>query len=243
MTSLTITSDCQSIAIRGSVSNPAITINVSSILLKKGKITVLMGPSASGKSTLLRNITVTAERPLTVGIVQQGGSDVFPWRTIRQNLEIPFLLDPSLSSNGDPITGRIDQLVDEFQLTESANRQVRARDLSGGEKVRVAVARALVGNPGLVLLDEPCAALDLDLRRKVYTVLKRHLMERQVACLLVSHDYEDVVNNADAIYVLHRSGDSSVLLDDLDGCPLPLLNVGPVDLGALKLLQHLSGGH
>jgi len=160
------------------------------------------GPSGSGKSTCLRLLAglepkargfleVEGDRWMDsaaglhrppwqrrVGYVPQDAL-LFPHRSVRENL--------AYAGAADDEVHRIARL---FQVSDLLDR--RPRNLSGGEKQRVALGRALLARPGLLLLDEPFAALDARLRATVVEALAALCTERRLPLVLASHDREAV---------------------------------------------------
>jgi len=177
-----------------------------SIDFTEGSFTALMGPSGSGKSTLL-NLIAGLDKP-TSGTVTVAGSEVnrlgasalAAWRarhigfvfqsynllpvlTARQNVELPLLLT-SLSKKERAercalalgVVGLEDR-VDHFP-----------RQLSGGQEQRVSIARAIVADPTLILLDEPTGQLDAKSSEEVLTLLQRLNTEFKKSIIMVTHD-------------------------------------------------------
>ncbi len=161
--------------------------------LERGTLTGLLGPSGAGKTTLMRAIvgvqiltsgTVTVlgrpagAAPLRdrVGYVTQDPS-VYPDLTVRQNLRY------FAQVLGAP-TSDIDRVIAEVQLEGQAEQLVAT--LSGGERSRVSLATALLGNPELLVLDEPTVGLDPVLRRDLWDLFGR-LSDRGVTLLVSSH--------------------------------------------------------
>jgi molybdate transport system ATP-binding protein len=95
---------------------------------------------------------------------------------------------------------RADELLERFRISQLA--EARPHELSGGERQRVALARALARDPGVLLLDEPLAALDAHTKVAVRTELQELLRELRLPTLLVTHDYEDAAALADEVGVL-----------------------------------------
>jgi len=171
----------------------------------------LIGPNGSGKTTLLRTIA-GAYRPdagririgdetlfdsdagvdappeaRRVGYVPQGYG-LFPHLTVLDNVAFGWLGGAPLSK--EERRARASQLLDHVGCGALAHR--RPTGLSGGEQQRVALARALAVQPGILLLDEPLAALDARARRVVRSYLAEYLAGRKGPALVVSHDVRDV---------------------------------------------------
>ena len=181
-----------------------------SLRFEEATITAVLAPSGAGKTTLLRMIAGLAwptsgtihvwgknvRKPSSeLGFVFQESS-VFPWLTARQNIEFGL----SLKANRPRAQqGRVDSVATETGLIDSLN--VLGSRLSGGEAQRVAVARALVLSPRVLLLDEPFSQLDdltrHDLRRMVMRVQRAH----SLTALLVTHNVDDAVEIANRILV------------------------------------------
>lgn len=190
-----------------------------SFSLEKGETMVIVGASGCGKSTLLR---------LTSGIlpkqrehVLKGEIDVFgqtpdayrttgdlsfmfqeatlmPNRTVRENIWMP------LEIRGRRHPERVDELLDTVGLADFEDYMPGA--LSGGMKTRVALARSFVTEPELLLLDEPFAALDLTWKTELYGSL-RNLVERfDTSIIMVTHDLQEAVYNANKVMVLGQAG-------------------------------------
>jgi len=177
-----------------------------------GQLGLLMGPSGSGKSTLLAILsgllepdsgqvlaedeghlqdiwTLTAKeredfRRRTTGFIFQG-YNLFPALTARQQLEI--VLKWGGASNSGDARRRADEMLDRLGL--SKNKHKKPAQLSGGEKQRVAIGRALVKNPSFMFADEPTSALDWENGQKVIELLRDAAHERSASILVVSHDH------------------------------------------------------
>jgi ABC-type sulfate/molybdate transport systems ATPase subunit len=121
-----------------------------------------------------------------VGLVFQEYA-LFPHMTVRQNVAYA----------GE---ARADELLERFRIAGLAG--ARPGELSGGERQRVALARSLARNPGLLLLDEPLAALDAHTKADVRAELQELLRELALPTLLVTHDYDDAAALADEVGVL-----------------------------------------
>jgi putative ABC transport system ATP-binding protein len=195
-----------------------------SVELYPGQLALLMGPSGSGKSTLLavlsgllepdsgqvlaeddgqlRNVwSLTAKeredfRLRTTGFIFQG-YNLFPALTAQQQLEI--VLKWGGYANGSEARHRSDEMLDKLGLMP--NRHKKPAQLSGGEKQRVAIGRALVKNPSFVFADEPTSALDWENGQKVIELLRDAAHERGASILVVSHDHR-IVPFVDVYYHL-----------------------------------------
>lgn len=182
-----------------------------SFVVGQGTLGVLVGPSGCGKSTLLRmaaglipptdgRITFGTTSPeqlrrrRRVGFAFQDPA-LLSWRSVRRNVELPFDLAKL------PVDrGWIDELLQIVGLSEWADR--RPRQLSGGMRQRVSLARALATKPDLLLLDEPFGALDEITRGELNLELLRILSATGTTCLLVTHSVDEAVLLGDEIVVL-----------------------------------------
>lgn len=173
------------------------------------QVTALLGPSGSGKSSLLR--CIAGVQNLDGGRILWDERDITDLPAHRRDIGLVFqdpLLFPHLDVAGNiafgmrrkglsrsQINDRIDRLLGMIGLTGFADRQVST--LSGGEAQRVALARALAPRPRLLLLDEPFAALDRDLRERLVTDVRALLRELGTPALHVTHDREEAIRIAD----------------------------------------------
>jgi molybdate transport system ATP-binding protein len=143
----------------------------------------LQAPSGSGKSTFVRTIAglhksaeiTTIEFPRIIGYVPQD-SLLIPHLSVKENL----LLSPRSQAS------KLSEVCEELKILQLLDRKPRM--LSGGEKQRVSIGRALLSHPELLILDEPFAALDFEIRDQVSAYLKEWLTKNQVNLLLITHD-------------------------------------------------------
>ncbi len=184
--------------------------------IASGEFFALLGPSGSGKTTLLR-IIAGLERP-DRGRVVIGGRDVtalapydrhigmvfqdfllFPHKTVAENVAFP------LRMKGLAAAEQARQLEWVMSLVHLEGLQGRyPHQLSGGQKQRVALARGLVARPALLLLDEPLANLDRELRKEMEVEVRRFQVELGIPFVYVTHNQEEALTMSDRIAVMHE---------------------------------------
>jgi iron(III) transport system ATP-binding protein len=185
-----------------------------SLTLARGRIGCLLGPSGCGKTTVLR--AIAGFEPLTAGEIRLDGERVsFPgWELPPERRRIGMVfqdhaLFPHLSVADNVAFGlrgvaearqRVHQMLETVGLAHAAARY--PHELSGGQQQRVALARALAPQPRLLLLDEPFANLDVELRERLGGELRGLLAASQTTALLVTHDQHEAFAIADEIGVM-----------------------------------------
>ena len=194
-----------------------------SFTLEPGRTTAVVGPSGCGKSTLLRLVAgldrPTAGRILARGSPVREGMDgvgivfqrdlLFDWLTIIDNVLLPAELQ---RRNRRASIDRARALLDELGVGEFA--ALSPWDLSGGMRQRAAIARALLCEPWLLLLDEPFSALDALTRDQMGVLLQRVQRSAQTTTLLITHSIPEAVFLADRVLVM--SARPGRVLDDID---------------------------
>jgi NitT/TauT family transport system ATP-binding protein len=166
----------------------------------------LLGPSGSGKSTLLR-VLAGLLRPTSGSVSFAGGqpkigmvfqqATLMPWRTVLQNIMLPLELEAV------PETERRARALDLVELVGLQGfENAWPRDLSGGMAQRVSIARALIHDPDLLLLDEPFGSLDALTRERMWTELSRIWQARRKTVLMVTHSISEALFLADRVLVL-----------------------------------------
>lgn len=189
-----------------------------SLELAAGEIACLLGPSGCGKTTTLR--AIAGLEPVTGGSIHIQGRQVssrsrqlppekrglgmvfqehalFPHLTVADNVAFGLRKQPREQQRL-----RVSECLDRVRLSGMEDRY--PHELSGGQQQRVALARALAPRPALLLLDEPFASLDLDLRRALARELGDILRQENVTALLVTHDQEEAFALADRVGVMHQ---------------------------------------
>lgn len=195
-------------------------LNDINLSVDRGEVVVVIGPSGSGKSTMCRTInrleTIDSGEILIEGEpLPQEGKDLarmraelgmvfqqfnlFAHMTVLQNV----MLGPVdvLGVSKDEARERAMDLLSRVGVAEQADK-VPAQ-LSGGQQQRVAIARSLVNEPEILLLDEPLGALDLKLRKEMQLELKRLQREMNITFIYVTHDQEEALTMSDTVVVMN----------------------------------------
>ena len=188
-----------------------------------GQFVTIVGPSGCGKSTLLRLIaglqspasgTVTYHPQTTgqrIGFVFQHPT-LLPWRTAEQNLRLPLELGPRPEQGTTDVhipfpaadQNTLHQLLEQVGLS-TLDALKRPAQMSGGMQMRLSLARALVTNPSLLLLDEPFAAVDDFLRMRLQEDIRQLHEDRRLTTILVTHNIPEAVFLSDQVIVFSGS--------------------------------------
>lgn len=185
-----------------------------------GKLVVILGPSGCGKTTLLkmvnrlyeptsgqiyvdgqdiRQIKATALRQRIGYVIQQSG--LFPHMTVAQNIAVV----PKLLGWSPPvIQARVDELLDLVELPPQEYRRRYPAQLSGGQQQRIGLARALAGDPQVMLMDEPFGAIDAITRASLQDEILRLQRQLKKTILFVSHDVEEALRLADYLMIMQK---------------------------------------
>ncbi|ATG03751.1 MULTISPECIES: thiamine ABC transporter ATP-binding protein ThiQ [Lelliottia] len=181
---------------------------------KQGEMIAILGPSGAGKSTLLNLIagflppargemtingqdhthTPPSQRPVSM-LFQE--NNLFTHLTVRQNIGLG--MDPGLKLTAGQ-RQKCDAIAQQMGLTELSDRL--PGELSGGQRQRVALARCLVREQPILLLDEPFSALDPALRQEMLQLVKDVCQQKQLTMLMVSHSVEDAASIAPRAVVI-----------------------------------------
>lgn len=198
-----------------------------SLALERREFFALLGPSGSGKTTMLRLIA-GLQRP-DAGHIRIAGADVtllppyrrrlgmvfqdfllFPHRTVAENILFPLRMQRVAVAER---RRALDWVLGLVRLQGLEGRY--PHELSGGQKQRVALARGLVARPALLLLDEPLANLDRELRREMEVEIRRFQRELAIPFVYVTHNQEEALTLADRMAVM-RAGRLEQVGDKLD---------------------------
>ena len=197
---------------------PRPAVDNCSCQVEAGEIVVILGPSGCGKTTLLKMVNrlyepttgkiylegtdiqqmkVTELRQQIGYVIQQSG--LFPHMTVAQNIAVvPKLLGWSRAK----IQPRVEELLTLINLSPDEYRDRYPSQLSGGQQQRVGLARALAGDPNVMLMDEPFGAIDAIARTNLQDEILRLQRQLKKTILFVSHDVEEALRLADRILIM-----------------------------------------
>ncbi|KKK40015.1 ABC transporter ATP-binding protein [Mesobacillus campisalis] len=183
---------------------------------EKGELVTLLGPSGCGKSTLLRilagltrqdsgtisldgkDITNLKPKAREIGMVFQSYA-LFPNMTVLENISFGLKMK---KEDSQTIKNKVARMIELTGLEGKENSY--PRELSGGQQQRVALARSLVMEPKVLLLDEPLSALDAQIRKKLQQQLRTIQRELKMTMVLVTHDQEEAMAISDRIFILNQ---------------------------------------
>tara|TARA_B100001179_G_scaffold231957_1_gene223300 strand:+ start:1613 stop:2341 length:729 start_codon:yes stop_codon:yes gene_type:complete len=188
-----------------------------SIEVEEGEFISILGPSGSGKSTILRlasklispsrgEITYKNNKPPSIGFVFQDAT-LMPWRNVLDNIILPLELNGVRRNISKK---KAAEWIKKVGLEGKENSF--PGELSGGQKMRVSLARSMVRDCNLLLLDEPFAALDEITRRKLEEDLLKIWMREKFTVLLVTHSVSEAVYLSERVIVL--SGGPGKIISD-----------------------------
>ncbi len=196
---------------------PIQAIRGVSLEVKPGSIVAVLGANGAGKTTILRTISgvldpergevtfeghniggLTPDKVMRAGICHSPeGREIFPFLSVAENL----MMGSFTRSDKDEIARDLEMCFDYFPRLKERAAQ-RAGQLSGGEQQMLAISRALMGRPKLLLLDEPSLGLSPLLVTQIFEIVKRINRERGVAILVVEQNAHIALKTADYGYVL-----------------------------------------
>jgi NitT/TauT family transport system ATP-binding protein len=205
---------------------PVIALEKVDLKVRAGQFAAIIGPSGCGKSTLLRliadivkphagSITLGGDTPRVarhahaLGFVFQAAT-LLPWRSVRQNIELPLdVVGRNSKRRSSRSSADLLELVGLSGFADALPNQ-----LSGGMQQRAAIARALILDPDVLLLDEPFGALDEITRQKMNLELLRIWSEARTTALLITHSIAEAVFMSDQIHIMSaRPGRITSVID------------------------------
>lgn len=191
-------------------------LNIAELQIPDAGVTAIQGKSGSGKTTFLKaliglyqpegwswvfkdeNLHQLSVSERRLGVVFQS-YDLFPHLTSEENILLVLNSRNSLE-NRVVVNQQLQKYKEQLNLNSCWN--TKAQKLSGGEKQRVALLRALISNPRLLLLDEPFSALDIDLRVEARSLVREVIKQLDIPVYLITHDREDVASlSQNTIYI------------------------------------------
>lgn len=188
--------------------------------INEGDFFTIFGPNGSGKTTLL-NLVAKIENPtvgnieyrkpnLRIGYVFQNYDEsLLPWRTVEENLNLPF---ENSSLTQDEIKSKRERVIELLKLEPYRNTYPYM--LSGGKKQLTALARALVIEPDILIMDEPFSSLDFDTTAEMEQLVMEIWKNLNITVLFVSHDIDEAVLLATKVIVLsHRPSIINKIID------------------------------
>ena len=187
------------------------------LVLESGSFTILSGKSGSGKTSILRmlaGLLPPDEGKISVDTISwfddsrninlkpqlRGVGFVFQDYALFPNLSVKQNLMYALNKGSSSVI--VHELIELIELGDLQNS--KPPSLSGGQQQRVALARALVQKPSILLLDEPLAALDVEMRNKLQTYLSKIHKEYKLTTLMISHDYSEILKMPDRVLMLDQ---------------------------------------
>ena len=195
-------------------SNIKVLKNIS-LNVKKGEFVFVLGPSGCGKSTLLKICSsmisqdsgLVSVSGLTVNspdknriLMLQDDNQLFPWLTVEKNVAFSIATSGLVRKESD-----LQNLLDMSGLTNYS--KYYPHQLSGGMKKRTALARALAGNPEILLMDEPFGSLDAKIKVRLQDFLLTIWEKYKMTILFVTHDINEAIRLGQRILIMNDSGD------------------------------------
>lgn len=174
-----------------------------SFKIKKGEIYVLIGPSGCGKSTIL-NLMANIIKPTSGNIIKPENigymfqrDNLLDWLNILDNVLIGLKIGKKLTDENRNLAI---SLLEKYGLKDFMYSY--PKELSGGMRQRVALIRAIVLNPSLLLLDEPFSALDSQTRIEVSNDIYKIIKDLDITTIMVTHDISEAISFSDSIFIL-----------------------------------------
>lgn len=176
--------------------------------VQESKIVCLIGPSGCGKSTILNILgkldidfsgTINSKQNSKIGYMFQT-DNLFPWKTILENVKYGLDINKVSKKKSEKLAI---ELLKEVQLEDEKFKY--PHELSGGMRQRVSLARTMVMNPSLLLLDEPLSHLDMTSKKYLTIYIKNFIRESNMGAVIVTHSLEEAAFLADKVILLNRN--------------------------------------
>lgn len=182
-----------------------------SFSITSGELVALIGPNGAGKSTLI-NIILGLDTHFTGTVSVRAGERVqyIPQLNMHDNYQLPLSVQEYLAIGTTPLYRRLRSAVDfgaalaHVGVNPSMLNQ-SWHGASGGERQRIAIARALLFEPTVLILDEPLAAVDYASRQDLYELIRHLQQDHGITMLLVSHDTDSIIPLSDRVLCLNRT--------------------------------------
>jgi len=181
-----------------------------SFTIYQGNFVSIIGPNGCGKTTLVNMISNLEKQSsgeikkinnAKIGFVFQSYKEsLLPWRTIFDNIKLPLELS---NKQKEIITEKVKQIINEFELNE--HKKKYPFQLSGGLAQLTAIARSLINEPDILILDEPFKSLDFDVAQHVIRLVLNYCEKNSITTILISHDIDQAILFADRLIVLSKS--------------------------------------
>ncbi|WP_025113778.1 ABC transporter ATP-binding protein [Lysinibacillus fusiformis] len=196
-----------------SYKNKQVLVDIN-VTIESGEIISLLGPSGCGKTTLLNIILGLAEQ--TGGQLIYNGQDISKQSMQERGFNIvfqDFALFPHLNAYDNIVYGlknknsqmskeEVQEYIDFLELTPHLHKKIH--ELSGGQKQRVSIARTLVMQPNILLLDEPLSALDGVIKESIKERIKSIAREFNLTTIIVTHDPEEALTLSDKVLIINE---------------------------------------
>lgn len=185
-------------------------INLS---IPKSKTLAIIGPSGGGKSSLVK--ALCGIYPYTQGLIEHDShvvkdishiaslvpqkSTFLPWKTVQENILLPYLIQKKRSNH---LATKLETIVKKVGLENHLN--YFPHEISGGMLQRALIARALLVDASVLILDEPCSSIDAFLKEEIFSLIKKIQKELELTLVLVTHDFNTALDLADNIALIDR---------------------------------------